>query len=155
MVALGIGLLLVGATLLVAEAHLPTGGLLGVAGAAALVAGVVLAIEGSGAGLALAIPLAAGVGLAGFGFTAIAARKGAATRRLRSHSGPEGLVGQLGVARSDFDPSGQVFVDGALWRALRSWADDGDPLHPGDPVVVERVSGLTLSVRKAEDWELP
>ena len=27
-------------------------------------------------------------------------------------------------------------------------------LHEGDPVVVERVSGLTLSVRRAEDWEL-
>jgi hypothetical protein len=23
----------------------------------------------------------------------------------------------------------------------------------GDPVVVERVSGLTLAVRRAEDWE--
>jgi membrane protein implicated in regulation of membrane protease activity len=27
-------------------------------------------------------------------------------------------------------------------------------LHAGDPVVVERLSGLTLSVRRAEDWEL-
>lgn len=27
-------------------------------------------------------------------------------------------------------------------------------LHAGDPVVVERVSGLTLSVRPAEEWEL-
>jgi len=27
-------------------------------------------------------------------------------------------------------------------------------LHEGDQVVVERVSGLTLCVRKAEEWEL-
>jgi membrane protein implicated in regulation of membrane protease activity len=27
-------------------------------------------------------------------------------------------------------------------------------LHDGDRVVVERVSGLTLGVRKAEEWEL-
>jgi hypothetical protein len=27
-------------------------------------------------------------------------------------------------------------------------------LHNGDAVVVERVSGLTLGVRPAEDWEL-
>jgi membrane protein implicated in regulation of membrane protease activity len=48
-----------------------------------------------------------------------------------------------------------VFVDGALWRARRSWSDEPDEeLHKGDHVVVERLSGLTLAVRKAEDWEL-
>jgi membrane protein implicated in regulation of membrane protease activity len=48
-----------------------------------------------------------------------------------------------------------VLVDGALWRARRSWADDDEELGLGDPVVVERVSGLTLAVRKAEEWEEP
>ena len=27
-------------------------------------------------------------------------------------------------------------------------------LHEGDPIVVERLDGLTLAVRRAEDWEL-
>ena len=31
--------------------------------------------------------------------------------------------------------------------------DDEDRLDAGDAVVVERVSGLTLAVRKAEEWE--
>jgi len=31
--------------------------------------------------------------------------------------------------------------------------DEGE-LHEGDRVVVERVDGLTLCVRKAEEWEL-
>ena len=31
----------------------------------------------------------------------------------------------------------------------------GEELGEGDQVVVERVSGLTLGVRKAEDWEDP
>jgi membrane protein implicated in regulation of membrane protease activity len=44
-------------------------------------------------------------------------------------------------------------VDGALWRASSSWADADDVPSPGDSVVVERVKGLTLAVRKAEDWE--
>ena len=53
------------------------------------------------------------------------------------------------------EPAGQVFVDGALWRARHDWAEtDGDALHEGDPVVVERVSGLTLCVRRADEWEL-
>ncbi|MDX6658097.1 MAG: hypothetical protein QOH62_2890, partial [Solirubrobacteraceae bacterium] len=38
----------------------------------------------------------------------------------------------------------------------RDWGnvDEGAPLHEGDPIVVERVNGLTLSVRPAEEWEL-
>jgi membrane protein implicated in regulation of membrane protease activity len=27
-------------------------------------------------------------------------------------------------------------------------------LERGDPIVVERVDGLTLTVRRAEDWEM-
>ena len=48
-------------------------------------------------------------------------------------------------------------VDGALWRARRSLGPDDDEaheLHTGDPVVVEHLNGLTLSVRPAEEWEL-
>jgi membrane-bound serine protease (ClpP class) len=59
----------------------------------------------------------------------------------------------MGVVRSWENGGGQVFVDGALWRARHSWAEDGEPLGKGDSVVVERVSGLTLGVRKAEGWE--
>jgi len=44
--------------------------------------------------------------------------------------------------------------DGALWRARRSWEDDDHALAVGDHVVVERVHGLTLSVRRADEWEL-
>jgi membrane protein implicated in regulation of membrane protease activity len=50
---------------------------------------------------------------------------------------------------------GQVFVDGALWRARPSWPDAHEELAAGDAVVVERVSGLTLAVRRAEEWEEP
>ena len=49
------------------------------------------------------------------------------------------------------EPVGQVFVDGALWRARPSLSDD---LRVGDHVVVERVNGLVLCVRRAEEWEL-
>ena len=52
------------------------------------------------------------------------------------------------------DPVGRVFVDGALWRA-RTWDLEGErPPAPGDPVVIERVDGLTLTVRPAEEWEV-
>ncbi len=47
-----------------------------------------------------------------------------------------------------------MFVDGALWRA-RMWELEGEPpLTRGQPVVVEHVNGLTLTVRPAEEWEV-
>jgi membrane-bound serine protease (ClpP class) len=154
MTTLGFVLLLLGATLVVVEAHVP-GGVAGVAGGLALVAGGIIAIVGAGGSVALAVPLGIGVGAAVAGWMLLAATKTAAARRIRIQSGTEALAGRVGVVRGWSDSSGQVFVDGALWRARREWRDPDDPLlEEGDPVVVERVSGLTLSVRPAEDWEL-
>jgi membrane-bound ClpP family serine protease len=152
MVVLGVALVLVGAALLVAEAHMPFGAL-GVVGVVTLAVGAALAISAAGAGLAIVLAaVVAAVAVAGL-WLAVAARKGLATRRLRASSGREALSGRMGVVRTWAGAGGQVFVDGALWRARRSWPDDADELGEGDPVVVERVSGLTLAVRRAEDWE--
>jgi membrane-bound ClpP family serine protease len=152
MVEIGVALVLVGVALLVAEAHVPSGAL-GAAGGIALAVGAALAIAGAGAGAAIVVAaVLAALAVAG-AWLAIAARKSLSARRLRAASGREALSGRTGIVRSWNGEGGQVFVDGALWRARRSWADDHDELRAGDAVVVERVSGLTLGVRRAEEWE--
>ncbi|MEA2331173.1 MAG: hypothetical protein QOH58_1311 [Thermoleophilaceae bacterium] len=152
MVEVGLALVLVGAALLVAEAHVPNG-VLGGIGAITLAGGAALAIAGSGGGLALVVAaVVAATAVAGV-WLLVAARKSLAAGRLRVASGREALSGRPGVVRSWAGDGGQVFVDGALWRAQRSWAAAEDELDAGDSVVVERVSGLTLAVRRAEDWE--
>jgi membrane-bound serine protease (ClpP class) len=154
MTALGFALLLMGATLVVAEAHVP-GGVLGVAGGVALIAGGIIVIATLGGGAALAVPVGVGLGTAAGGWVLVVTHKAARARRERIQAGAEALCGRVGVVRSWHEPAGQVFVDGALWRARHGWAElDGEALHEGDPIVVERVSGLTLSVRRAEEWEL-
>jgi membrane-bound ClpP family serine protease len=154
MLVVGVVLVLIGAALLVAEAHVPAG-VLGVIGGVALAGGAALSIDAAGGGLVIVLPaMVAALAVAGL-WLAIATRKTLATRRLRAFSGSEGLSGRLGVVRNWTADGGQVLVEGALWRARRSWADDDEELGQGDPVVVERVSGLTLAVRRAEDWEQP
>ena len=153
MTALGFALLIAGAALVIAEAHVP-GGVLGVAGGIALVAGGIIVIAALGGGAVVAVPVGVGVGLAAGGWSLVVARKAAAARLTRVQSGAEALCGHLGVVRSWTEPSGQVFVDGALWRARHEWPLDDDRLQEGDAVVVERVSGLTLCVRRADEWEL-
>jgi membrane-bound ClpP family serine protease len=153
MVLLGIALVLTGAGLLVAEAHLPTYGLLGLAGVVSLVLGGAIAVDGSGGGLALALvvglvlAMVAGVAL----LTAV--RGVASVARRRPRTGIGSLVGSVGEVRNELEPVGQVFVDGALWRA-RPCFNEEERLRAGDHVVVEGVQGLTLSVRRAEEWEL-
>jgi membrane-bound ClpP family serine protease len=151
---LGLLLVLVGAALLAAEAHLPSHGLLGTAAAAALAVGIGMLVSAAGLGTAAVVGATLAAALVSLVLVAVIARKALATRRLRARTGAEGLIGRLGEVRSTPAPVGRVFVDGALWRARRWELEDGRELEPGDPVVVERVNGLTLTVRPAEEWEV-
>jgi membrane-bound ClpP family serine protease len=153
MLDIGIVLLAVGTALLIAEAHLVSYGVLGVAGLAAVVLGTALAVEAAGGGLALVLAIALALGLAGAAVLFGVVRRVAVVARRRARTGAEGLVGRVGVVRSPPAPLGQVFIGGELWRARPSPGDE-QALRAGDAVVVERVSGLTLAVRRAEEWEL-
>ena len=153
MVEAGVALVIVGAALLVAEAHVP-GAVLGVFGGVALATGLALTVAGAGAGIAIVIASVLAAGAVAGLWLGIATRKALATRRLRISSGSEALSGRRGIVRSWDAGTGQVLVDGALWRARNSWPDEEESeLGVGDTVVVERVNGLTLGVRRAEEWE--
>jgi len=155
MTVLTLALLFMGLGLLVVEAHLPTYGVLGTAGIGALGAGIALAIVESGGGLGLALGLTLPLAAAGIAVGGFALRKTLAASRRRARCGADELVGHVGVVRRPLDPLGHVVIDGELWRARRSWAaEDEPPPAEGEPVVVDRVQGLTLSVRRAEVWEV-
>jgi membrane-bound ClpP family serine protease len=157
MTALGVSLLLVGAIMILVEAHVPTMGVLGTPGVIALTAGAVLAVLGLGGGVVLGVVAALLVAGSAGGVLAITVGKGAAVRRRRVRAGPESLMGRVGVVRNWDGASGCVAVDGTLWTARRSVLEDGEDsfeLHPGDHVVVDHLDGLTVGVRRAEEWEL-
>lgn len=138
------------------EAHVPTMGALGGPGVAALAVGAVLAMLGLGGDVVLAVVAALLVGGVGAGVMALTVGKGMAVRRRRIRAGPESLIGHVGVVRSWTGAVGCVQVDGALWRARRSMLEDEDRegLRAGDEVVVDHLDGLTVAVRRAEEWEL-
>jgi membrane-bound serine protease (ClpP class) len=151
---LGVVLLLLGAALAAAEAHVPSHGLLGGTAAASAAGGVALVIAGAGLGLAAALAAGLVLGLVASVYVMVVVRKAISASRGRVRGGAEGLIGRVGEVRAAPAPLGQVFLDGALWRA-RVWAgDDEAELRRGDPIVVERVDGLTLTVRRAEEWEV-
>lgn len=58
--------------------------------------------------------------------------------------GPEELIGQTGDVRQGLSPTGQVFIDGALWQAELS--ETSHSATVGDRIRVDGIRGLTLLV---------
>ncbi len=130
-----------------------TGGFIAGVGVIALVLGVSLLSIAAGVGALGVIAVAAGVCAAAMAGLVVVGRSLLSVRSRRPRVGAEAMVGHVGVIRGS-TPAPRVFVDGSLWRAHPSLLDEGEALNDGDRVVIERVSGLTLGVRKAEEWEL-
>jgi membrane-bound serine protease (ClpP class) len=139
---------LLGVALLLAELLLPTGGVLALLGAAGLVAGGLLALTADAGSSASdwAGPALITLGVLSVVSFYVVTRKVVAAHRDRPvRAGHEELVGAPAEVRTSLDPEGQVWVEGALWRA--HLAGEGPPPRPGDRVTVEAVEGLTLRVR--------
>jgi membrane-bound serine protease (ClpP class) len=147
MTELAIALLALALLLFIAEAHAPTtiAGLLGVA---ALV-GAGFAWRDAGHDLPVAAIIVGGLILAGF--VVFASRKAIAAQRDEPvRTGSEELVGSVGEVRMPLDPDGQIFLQGALWRARTSGPDE---IGLGTRVRVKAVDGLTLEVEPVADQD--
>jgi membrane-bound serine protease (ClpP class) len=141
-------LALVGVLLLLSELLLPTGGVLAVLGSAGLVAGGVVALTADSDSTAAEI---AGPALITVGVLSVITFFVVGRKVLEAHrdepvrAGHEELIGAAAEVRTSLDPTGQVWLEGALWRARLE--GDSEPPRPGDRVVVDAIDGLTLVVR--------
>jgi membrane-bound ClpP family serine protease len=155
MVALGVILVVLGAALMVAEAHLPAHGVLGTGAAAALTAGVVVVLSGTGVAAGAVVASGVIVALATLALAWLLLRTSLAAHRMAVRSGSRALRGRIATVRTVPAPVGLVQLDGSLWRA-RMWELEGEgvPVAEGSAVVVESIDGLTLTVRPAEEWEV-
>ncbi|MGA7396558.1 MAG: NfeD family protein [Solirubrobacterales bacterium] len=68
--------------------------------------------------------------------------------------GPEELVGLTGDVRQSLSPTGQVFIDGALWQAEATDLAT-TPIAYGEQIRVDAVNGLTLAVSRIETSDNP
>lgn len=142
----GILLIVLALALLVAEAHIVSHGVLGLSGTIALAAGGLLLFNQDGGGFGVSAPLVIFIAALFAGFILFVVGKAVQARHKEVHTGWEELVGEIGEVRVELNPVGQIFAHGALWRA-RS-ADDTE-IGVGARVVVDKVEGLTLIVRRA------
>ncbi len=165
--ATGLLLLAAGVAMIIAEAHLPTHGILGASGVAALIAAGLVLYDTDTSAFAVSAPVVIVAGLLVGGFLALAVERALRARRQPARTGWEELIGAVGEVRDPLDPVGQVFVEGALWRAellppsdgsgtpAAEPAGDGRALERGSRVRVESVDGLTLRVRPLDGRTSP
>lgn len=145
MEVLGLVLLAVAVALFLVEALAPTGGLVGLLGIGALVAsGIVLDVPWP---VIVVVPLAI-VALGAF----VGGKVWRAQRQERVLTGWEELIGAIGEVRVPLEPTGQAFVEGALWRARVD--EDVAPVAAGERVRVREVDGLTLHVEPVPAAEM-
>lgn len=140
----GVALILFGVVLMILDVFTPTSGILTTGGVISLLVGslTLFNIQNRAIGLSWAtIFLTVGTVTALF---VLILSKGLLIQRKRPVTGKSGMIGAVGNARSNISPSGKVAVKGEYWDAT---SIEG-PIHAGDQVVVERVEGRKLLVRR-------
>ncbi len=143
------GLLLIGFALLLflLDLFLPSHGILTAGGIASFIFGAILLTERQAPYLQISLQLIIAVALLTAAFFLFAVGAGLRAQRRVIRTGREGLIGATGVARTEINPEGTVFLQGELWSAM----SDGEPIPNGARVQVVGVEGLRLRVRRVEE----
>jgi membrane-bound serine protease (ClpP class) len=136
----GLALILLGISLMVAEAFLPSFGSLGIGGVVSFVFGSVLLIDtdqpGYGVPWVVIVPIAVATAL----FMIFAVGMAWRSRRRAVVSGSEAMLGAEALALEDIDGEGWARVHGESWRVRVD-----RPVRQGTRLRVTRREGLTLS----------
>lgn len=128
------------------EVKFTSHGLFGIAGVLTMFLGGVLLVEGPIPEMRVNWTTALAVSVS-FGLIAMFLM-GIAIRAFKNRvtTGEEGMVGEVGLARTSLDPAGKVFVHGELWDAVAA-----TPIAAGERVRVARVRDLVLEVEGEGD----
>ena len=140
--AAGVAFLILGITLLVAEAFSPSFGILGVGGLFAFAAGATLLFDTDSPEFELSWQVIAGTTAATGGFFFLVTVFVIGAMRRRVVTGVEDLIGQIGTIIEWDGNRGYVQVDGERWQAVCD-----DAVSIGDEVIVDSVEGLVLRIR--------
>jgi membrane-bound serine protease (ClpP class) len=142
----GVFLIMFAMVLFLVDIKAQSHGLLTLGGVVSLVLGSLILL-GGGTGVArislAVVGTVAGVTVLFFAFVVGA---GWRAQRRKAVTGWEGLIGERGEAVTALEPRGKVFVHGEYWNAEMSESDGA--IGKGAPIIVERVDGMTLRVRK-------
>jgi len=139
----GLLLIILGVILFVAEVKVVSNGILTIGGMTAMILGSLMLIDSPAPFLQISLSAILGVTAATTAFFVFAIGAVFRAHRRQPATGREGLVGQVGVARTRLNPDGLIFIRGEIWNATCA-----EGVEPGEQVQVTSVAGLKLKVKK-------
>lgn len=137
----GMGLILLGIALMIAEAFVTSFGILGLGGIVAFVIGSVILIDTDVPGFGIDLGLIAGFALSSAAFFIIAIGLLLKSRHRPIVSGKEEMIGCVGEVLDDFTGTGMIHIHSENWRATCE-----RPLRKNEKVRVTAIDGLLLQV---------
>jgi len=137
---LGVALLVLSLSLFVLEAKFASHGILGIGGTISMVLGALLLVNGPPE-IRIHLSTALGVALPFAAITMFLVSVVLQARRNKVLTGPTGMIGEIGIARTALEPEGQVLVRGEYWDAVAS-----ANVPQGTQVRVKSVAGLKVHV---------
>ncbi len=140
----GLALIAIGIAFMIAEAFVPSFGILGLGGVTAFVAGSIILLETEA--ISISIPLIASTALVSAAFFIWVIGRFVRLRRHKAKTGEEELLGSTGVALQDFQETGRIRVHSESWQAHAS-----SPVAKGQQVKVVSVEGLFLIVEPLQE----
>ena len=141
----GVGLVAAGTAMMIAEAFLPSFGVLGVGGIVAFVLGGLFLSNTGIPGFDLSIPFLIGLAVGSAILLALIGGVAARAHRLAVVSGREEMLGLPGTVTAVNNGVAYAEVRGESWKVRCD-----QPLAPGDAIRVLAMDGLTLQVARAD-----
>ncbi|WP_394125901.1 nodulation protein NfeD [Vibrio hepatarius] len=139
----GVGLIVLGLGLLVAESLVPSFGILGFGGVVAFVLGSIFLFDSDIPELRISMSLIYSIAFTSAAFVMFVLRRVLQLRKSQVVSGIEDLIGSDAVVERAFEQQGYVRVNGERWAA------QGDEHYSaGEVVMIEDIEGLTLKIKK-------
>lgn len=141
----GLLLIVLAAGLFVAEAFIPSFGILGIGGIAAFVIGASMVFEGeSMPGLALDMGIVWGIAATGALIMGLFGYVIAKSLKKQAGTGAEGMIGESAEVIEWSGTEGLVHIQGEIWKA---WSEHALSLTPGGKVMVSATQDLRLKIR--------
>ncbi len=137
----GLGLIVLGLVLMIAEAFTPTAGAAALGGAIAFVLGATILIDTEAPGFGVPWTSIGAIVVTTLAFSLLVLRMLWQSRRRPAMTGERGMIGTSGTVLEWSNGRGRVLAAGERWQA-----EADVPLAPGERVRVVSVDGLVLRV---------
>lgn len=139
----GIIFIIIAILMFILEAKVQSYGMLTIGGIISMIVGGLMLIDAPREEIGVSISVLVPVVVLAAIITVFLLTLAINAHRTKPKTGKEGLIGMVGIAKTDINIEGKVFVFGELWDAYSD-----EHISQGDKVIISKVEGFKIFVKK-------